>query len=213
MLFFRLKVFSIVLHNYYCSFVDAARRNMTANEEKFRSVRPLVVRNDTIATLSGAAWMYFGYKYLPFLVPEVNGIADQLVYALRWQIPATALIMYLAYDTANERIKTGTIDPVDPALKKDPESLTARKNILQNTIEQMALHSPNMLVLATYLRQDQLKMIPLLSILFVVGRLWYRRGYLNTSSLRAGRSGGMWMTFIPTLAIIGYNLFRLFKPC
>ena len=185
---------------------------MPTSEEKWAAVFPGIVKRDTIATIGGAAWMYFGYKYLPLAVPQVSGVADHLVYALRWQMPAVALMMYMVNDTAMERKRTGAIDPVE-AGRKEPESLTVRRNVLQNTFEQFILNSTSVLVLSTFLQPEQLKIVPLLAGLFVAGRVWYRSGYIDSSAQRSGRSGGMWLTGIPTIGLIAYNLYRLFMCC
>ena len=180
---------------------------MTSNEDNFAIVRSNVVTRGVVSIMGGAACTYFGYKYLPLPVPEVNGVADQLVYAMRWQMPAVGLVLYYILDVASARRNTGVVDPV--AGQKEPESLTVRRSVLQNTIEQLLLHSPSMLVLATYLRPDQLKLIPLLSCLFVVGRLWYRAGYIDPSNLRTNRANGFALSIIPTGSVIAYNLYRL----
>ena len=139
-------------------------------QKRFASILPNITIRYGSSAVVAVALMYFGYQYLPLPVPEVNSVADQMVYAMRWQMPAIALLVYLIVDVGMARRNTGVVDPV--AGQKEPESLTVRRSVLQNTIEQLLLHSPSMLVLATYLRPDQLKLIPLLSSLFVIGRIW-----------------------------------------
>ena len=184
---------------------------MTSNEDNFAIVRSNVVTRGVVSIMGGAACTYFGYKYLPLPVPEVNGVADQLVYAMRWQMPAVGLVLYYILDVASARSNTGVVDPV--AEQKEPESLAVRRSVLQNTVEQLLLHSPSMLVLATYLRPDQLKLIPLLSGLFVVGRIWYRAGYIDPSNLRTNRASGMGLTIFPSVVVIAYNMFCLLQSC
>ena len=130
---------------------------------------------------------------------------------MRWQVPAVALLVYLIVDVGISRRNTGVVYPV--AERKDPDSLAVRRSVLQNTIEQLLLHSPSMLVLATYLRPDQLKLIPLLSSLFVIGRIWYRAGYIDPSNLRTNRASGMGLTIFPSVAVIAYNTFCLLQSC
>ena len=183
----------------------------TSAQQRFESAFPNVIKRYGLSLVGAVALMYFGYQYLPLPVPEVNGVADQLVYALRWQMPAVALLVFFIHDVGMARKDTGTPDPV--TVRHEPESLAVRRAVLLNTVEQLLLHSPSMLVLATYLRPDQLKLIPILSCLFVVGRLWYRVGYINPENLRTNRASGMGLTFFPTLAVIVYNMYRLVSGC
>ena len=49
--------------------------------------------------------------------------------------------------------------------------------MLQNALEQFAIHVPVMLALSTYLAADEMKYIALQSAFFVLGRLCFALGY------------------------------------
>ncbi|KAI9999763.1 hypothetical protein NQD34_011606 [Periophthalmus magnuspinnatus] len=60
--------------------------------------------------------------------------------------------------------------------------------------------------MATYLSQEQLKLVPLLTLLFCLGRLVYWVAAVFQSSIRAF---GFGLSFLPSLAMIAANLYFL----
>lgn len=65
---------------------------------------------------------------------------------------------------------------------KDPlkgqEALVQKdKNFLQNTLEQLVVFVLITLALMSYLEGDEMRLIPLYSFIFVVGRVLFRIGY------------------------------------
>ncbi|NWX94204.1 TMM79 protein, partial [Nothoprocta pentlandii] len=65
----------------------------------------------------------------------------------------------------------------------------------------------NMAVLATYLPQEALKLIPLLTGLFAISRLIY---WLLYAVGRSFRAFGFGLTFVPLLAMLLCNLYGMF---
>ena len=88
------------------------------------------------------------------------------------------------------------------------ELVRLRQRALQNTLEQTALHAPVMLILSTYLDAPNLKLVPILICLFVIGRVIYYIGYIFTGD-QFNRSYGMQLTIVPTVVTLVYCLFRL----
>ncbi|NXA56894.1 TMM79 protein, partial [Nothocercus julius] len=64
----------------------------------------------------------------------------------------------------------------------------------------------NMAVLATYLPQEALKLVPLLTGLFAISRLIY---WLLYAMGRSFRAFGFGLTFLPLLAMLLYNLYGM----
>ncbi|XP_025902460.1 transmembrane protein 79 [Nothoprocta perdicaria] len=65
----------------------------------------------------------------------------------------------------------------------------------------------NMAVLATYLPQEALKLVPLLTGLFAISRLVY---WLLYAVGRSFRAFGFGLTFVPLLAMLLCNLYGMF---
>ncbi|XP_009580395.1 PREDICTED: LOW QUALITY PROTEIN: transmembrane protein 79 [Fulmarus glacialis] len=81
------------------------------------------------------------------------------------------------------------------------------RTYVSQSIHLFILYFFNMAVLATYLPQEVLKLIPLLTGLFAISRLIYWLGYAIGRSFRAF---GFSMTFLPLLAMLLWNLYNMF---
>ncbi|KAL9985096.1 hypothetical protein ACROYT_G007461, partial [Oculina patagonica] len=77
---------------------------------------------------------------------------------------------------------------------------------LQNTVEQFLLHSFSLIVLSTYLSEENMNFVPFLVVLFCIARLVFAVGYFMDP---IKRSLGYAMTFTPTNLVIGYCLYCL----
>jgi len=84
-------------------------------------------------------------------------------------------------------------------------SIQLNQRILQNTLEQLAIHTLSLLSLATYLGPATIKFIPLLCAFFTVGRFFFWLGYPRY------RTFGFVMTMMPTLVAIGFNIYLACK--
>jgi len=127
---------------------------------------------------------------------------DRLVFALRLQaLPLlTLLISVINVGVARCR-SSGAKNPLTAG---SDHAIALPLKMNQNTIEQFLLHLGNQIILATYLPEDKLKLLPLLAIYFFVGRLTFMIGYSINHNYR---SFGFIMTFIPTVGAVGYNFY------
>ena len=64
------------------------------------------------------------------------------------------------------------------------EHLAVRRAVLQNSVEQVLLALGAHLILATVLRGDELRLIPFLVIMFIVGRVTFALGYARGPGAR-----------------------------
>jgi len=65
------------------------------------------------------------------------------------------------------------------------------------------------LTLSTWLDASQVAVIPIVVVLFVVGRVFFWFGYLNPADNRIGRGPGMCLSLLPAQAMIVYNIYKL----
>ena len=81
--------------------------------------------------------------------------------------------------------------------------------MLQNTVEQFVVSFVAQVATSTWLSASQMMTIPIVVVLFVVGRLVYWRGYLNPAYNRTGRAAGLPLTMFPTMAMLVFTIYKL----
>ena len=161
-----------------------------------------------LGTLVISLWLYYGYHHLPIHIPKFATIPDQLIFALRWQLPSVGVMFFSVLNIMRLREKHHAANPLRTA--NAAEELTVWRNFLANTAEQFLINASHHLILSTFLEGQQLKVIPLLTALWVVGRLAYVMGYLNPNDPdRAYRSFGFTLSGLPQPFMFGYCVYRL----
>lgn len=133
-----------------------------------------------LAIAFGTTVFILGYFVIPIPVPELPTLIDRVAYTLQWQI-ASVLTLFVGIGTvARKRLQTTAIDPING---RGEHHVLVDCRYVQNTLEQLVMNSFGQMMLSTYLKEDQMKAIPLLVLLFVIGRItfWigYRRSYLH----------------------------------
>ncbi|XP_063425580.1 uncharacterized protein LOC134709344 [Mytilus trossulus] len=150
------------------------------------------------ATAVFLAVFYALEKSIPLDTSELTSPINRLTYTIRWLFLSSTTILFAMFGVLNVRGKTDAIDP----LNGGSENLVELPNrILRNTTEQFIIHASAVLTLSTFMDENSMRNIPLLVILFILGRLFYALGY---SSAASKRSFGFSMTFMPTLGTYGY---------
>lgn len=168
-----------------------------------------IVRDSLLAIVFCALVLAAGYAWLPashFGLEGPLGPAERLVFALRADV---WLLLWLAICV--RAVSKGRFDsPSDIAgSASGPPSaaLAVRAAVLQNSLEQTVLAVGAHLVLATVLRGTELRLIPLLVALFLVGRISFAWGYARRPIARAF---GMAVTGVSTVFALGLALGLMF---
>ena len=65
------------------------------------------------------------------------------------------------------------------------------------------------LILSTWLDASQMTIVPIVVVLFVVGRVMFWIGYLNPAYNRSDRAYGFFFSMLPTVAMNVYNVYKL----
>lgn len=81
------------------------------------------------------------------------------------------------------------------------------RQYVAQSVQLFILYFFNLAVLSTYLPQDTLKLLPLLTGLFAISRLIY---WLTFAVGRSFRGFGYGLTFLPLLAMLVWNLYYMF---
>lgn len=162
-----------------------------------------VVWSATAAVIFSITFVLITYFFLPLSLPLLDTQEQRLFFTLRCQIfPALMLIAGIVA-VGNARFTSAAIDPLSDA---ESESTRVHLSYLNNTLEQFVLFLIASLVLSTFLDAHSVKLIPILTILFVLGRIAFWFGYLQDPLKRAF---GMGVTLYPTFVVLLYDAYRI----
>lgn len=162
-----------------------------------------------LATLAFLTLIGLYYLWELVMVPrlglqrlDIMSMQDRITMALRNQVPAILCLMVSWLYVALTRGMTAAINPLS-----GNENLVELPNrILTNTLEQVVLSSLNQLILVTWLPEEKLHLLPLISTTFILGRITFAFGYLLNPWWR---SYGVTLTIVPTMGMTGYNVWWL----
>ncbi|CAB1320878.1 unnamed protein product, partial [Coregonus sp. 'balchen'] len=146
-----------------------------------------------------------GYALLPFDAPPLDSAPLRLVYTLRCSFFAVIPIMLGVLVQGVARLRYGSLTPVYEAkVGKESREVAVHRNYVGDSLSLFLLYFLQLAVMATYISQDLLKMVPLLTIVFAFGRLIYWVCVSLGSSVRAL---GFGLSFLPILVMLGANLY------
>jgi len=125
-----------------------------------------------IATL----FFFFAYNNVTFhhTFPDTG---SRLAYAVSWGAIPVILLMLPIQVLAIHRFSGTNINPVASNQKQEPLIMRIRERFLQNTLEQYAIFFPLLLALSTSLPLAQMKVIPILVMIFTFARIAFLIGY------------------------------------
>lgn len=127
---------------------------------------------------------------------------EHIVYTLRWQSIPVLTLLFGINRVGNKRFSTIAIDPVSGG---GEHLLAIEARYLQNTLEQLIVSVSGQVILSTYLSASTItRVIPMLVVLFVTGRVLFYIGYKMHPLKRAI---GFSMTFLPSVAVHTYCVF------
>lgn len=154
-----------------------------------------VIRGVVLAILVGAVVLLGGYLFVPFSFHGTTNVAERIALALRFDILVFGCLIAAIVNVGNGRFFSR--DDIQGAGFYPPsERIAIPVAILQNTLEQTVLAVGAHLILATMLMGQELVLLPLLALLFCVGRAAFWVGYPGGAGQRAF---GFALTFYPTL--------------
>ena len=154
---------------------------------------------------------YIGYYHGGFILPTSENVLDlnsRLSYALRCSFP---MMLSLFAGIVVTSVKRRLSDAINP-LSGHENLVQVEKNYLSNTLEQLAVGLALMLITATYAESTQvLRLLPVYSMMFTLGRLLFRIGYRKTNYCayrETGMSINFGSTFIMMCIVVYYMCTR-----
>ncbi|CAL8294865.1 unnamed protein product [Merluccius merluccius] len=148
-----------------------------------------------------------GYALLPFDAPQIKSTPLRLVYTLRCAFFATVPIMLGVVVQGVARLRFRELKPLYQGSLESQE-VAAHGHYVNDSLCLYLFYFLQLSVMATYLNQEYLKLVPLLTIIFAVGRLIYWVCLSLGSSVRAL---GFGFSFFPILLMLGVNLYYVFS--
>jgi hypothetical protein len=132
-------------------------------------------------------------------------LSERLAFAAQWcVIPATCVLVCIAM-VGNHRFFTRAIDPIagENGAGASDRTLAIWKQVLTNTLEQAFLFAVIAPAFSVIAPQAWLKAIPILALLFVLGRVLFAVGYFIRPTLRAA---GFALTCYPIVFLYGLTI-------
>ncbi|XP_032090024.1 transmembrane protein 79 [Thamnophis elegans] len=161
------------------------------------------VASMTTALIVFPGLVYSAYVFLPFDVPVMESMSARLVYTLRCGAFATFPIILGMMVYGVSRLCASSLQPFEE-LSREVE---IHRHFVSQSVDLFILYFFNIAVLSTYLSQEGLKLIPLLTGLFAISRLLY---WLAYAMGRSFRGFGFGLTFLPLVAMLLFNLYSMF---
>ncbi|XP_077446350.1 transmembrane protein 79 [Stigmatopora argus] len=146
-----------------------------------------------------------GYALLPFDSPLIGGAPHRVVYALRCAVFASVPIMLGVVVQGVARVRYGEVK----ARFQNPtpnRKVSVHEHYVSQSAELFFLYFLQLAVLASYLNHDHVKIVPLLTIVFVFGRLIY---WLCLSLGSCIRGLGFGLSFFPILVMLVANVYLI----
>lgn len=187
-----------------------ATKNLSAAEEELswkkqrKALLPLLLTQALLGVALCFGVLYGGYFCDCIPVPKSDDFGDKLIYYIRCCVFPCSVTLFLAIVAVS--IKRGQSAAINPLAGKEHE-IYFEKSVLTNTVEQTILFLMITLALITYLDGAEMKIIPLYSILWVIGRILFRIGYGIHPMYR---SFGMLSNFVSALfflCVVGYLMY------
>lgn len=148
-----------------------------------------------------------GYVFLPFDAPLLDSAPLRLVYTLRCAVFASIPIIMGWLVLGISRLRTGSVKPLCDGAEQCPPQVGVHQRFVSDSASLFLIYFLQLVVMAMYLSQGQLKLVPLLTIMFALGRLAY---WLAASLGSSIRGFGFGLSFLPSVAMLTANLYFIF---
>ncbi|XP_030606370.1 transmembrane protein 79-like [Archocentrus centrarchus] len=150
-----------------------------------------------------------GFVFLPFDAPLLDGAPLRLIYTLRCSVFAATPIILGWLVLGISRLRSGVLRPLfdDEIKEAELQEVTVHQRFITDSASLFLIYFLQLVVMAMYLSQEQLKLVPLLTILFAFGRLAYWVAAAFGSSIRGF---GFGLSFLPSIVMMAANFYFIF---
>ncbi|HEC00702.1 MAG TPA: MAPEG family protein [Sphingomonadales bacterium] len=161
-----------------------------------------------IGMIAGAVfsvvWVGMGYGFIDIDLPLWVTTGDRLAYVLKSEIYAALMLLFGIMAVAGQRFFSD--QAIEGQTEGLPKAITINLRYIQNTMEQLVLMIIVHLAYAVTANSGDMKIIPILVSLFIVGRVCFWIGYHQNALSRAF---GFAVTFYPTAVMMFVTLWHM----
>lgn len=161
----------------------------------------------TLSTVIGALLfpllVWGGYELLPFESPMLNSAPLRVVYTLRCSMFAMIPIILGVLVQGVARLRFSSLRPLY-AGREEHRLVAVHGHFVHESVGLFLFYFLQLAVMATYISQEMIKLVPLLTIIFAFGRLIY---WLCLALRSTIRGFGFSFSFAPVLVMLGVNLY------
>ncbi|XP_038581756.1 transmembrane protein 79 [Micropterus salmoides] len=181
----------------------------TEQDDKYYVCEGLCCEKLKMALATVAAGILFpllvwgGYAFLPFDAPLLESTPLRVVYTLRCSFFAIIPILLGLMVQGVARLRYSSLKPLYQS-KLVNKKVAVHQHYVNESMALFLFYFLQLTVMATYISQDLVKLVPLLTIVFVFGRLIY---WLCLSLSSSIRGFGFGFSFFPILVMLGANLY------
>lgn len=176
---------------------------MPTTDDSLALLTPAAVRSRQLR-IAGSGWWTgtIVMVVVPLLhvyvvaAPAAVTMADRLALAVRCAAIAALPYMAVCSKIMLTRFIEGAHDPLSHA---ESATLKVDCRVMQNHLEQVVAFALAVAAIATLLPADHLQLLPITTVVFVVGRFIYWWGYHRQGTL--GRAPGVQLTFGVTIPL------------
>ncbi|CAG2169349.1 unnamed protein product [Oppiella nova] len=134
---------------------------------------------------------------------QISSYWHKLEFVLCYQSIGISWILFNMILVISKRMQTKVVDPIDA---KNERAVLVASAIMQNSIEQFLLSAFAQIISISFIDKSLLiKVIPLINILFITGRVAFWWGYPKN------RTFGFMCSAIPNTLLINYNLLKFIQ--
>ena len=149
-------------------------------------------------------WVWTGHAFMDIDLPLWVTTGDRMAYVAKCEIFAALPLLLGVMVVAGQRFFS------DQAIEGQTEGLadaiTINLRYIQNSLEQLVLLVMTHMAYAATAGSGDMKIIPILVSLFIVGRVCFWLGYHQSPLSRAF---GFAVTFYPSVVMMGLTLWRI----
>jgi len=168
--------------------------------KELQAKQKVVVIGVIVGALFAITFFYLFYYIKPYPINNMLSFNDRLIFTLQWNVFPFLTLLLGIMTVASKRFFSPSIDPM---AGKEDEVMKIHIRYVDNTFQQVVIFLFMSVCLTTFLRGESMRIIPILAILFTIGRIAFWIGYLKNPLYRAP---GMFVTemvnYLPLLYIV-----------
>ena len=175
-------------------------------QSKFTDKQRDVTKGIIVGMIVSFVVVAYGALANPFDFAVQQSLIERLViYAYGMILPTLSLIIAVARVAKHRFFSSDDID--GRSHYEESEHVRRLQNVLQNTLEQTCIVASVYFLWAFIMPGDYMSLIPLISVLFFIGRILFIRRYEKGAG---ARSIGFSLTFYPSVLTVGAIIIYLF---